>query len=270
MLQWLIAGTACPADSDSLTAATTGARVRLSVDFLAPREDFVAQPSSDVEGAVVGNSVQTPSRDVDRQWFILGRWQEYEGEARANLLRISGIAAFYLVELVNYHGLRLGLFEMPQVVERPFHQAVTALALAWLVVALAVQLCLSQRVFPSQLKFLSTLGDVVLLTGTLTVANGPRSPLVAVYFVVIALAALRLNLPLVRFATVGSMAGYVFLLGYARWFTDRDLRVPRYHQIILLLALALTGIVLGQVIRRVHKLAKDYAARVESNKGRAS
>jgi len=25
----------------------------------------------------------------DRQWFIVGRWQEYEGEGRANLLRIA-------------------------------------------------------------------------------------------------------------------------------------------------------------------------------------
>ena len=31
----------------------------------------------------------------DREWFIVGRWQEYEGEARANLLRIAGIGAFY-------------------------------------------------------------------------------------------------------------------------------------------------------------------------------
>ena len=69
--------------------------------------------------------------DIDRQWFIVGRWQEYEGEARANLLRIIGIAAFYFVELANYHGLRLGFFEMPRVVEKQFHQSVTALAVAW-------------------------------------------------------------------------------------------------------------------------------------------
>ena len=117
------------------------------------------------------------------------------------------------------------------------------------------------------LKFLSTGCDIVLLTGILMVAQGPRSPLVVGYFLVIALATLRFNLPLVRMATVGSMAGYLFLLGYARWFTDRDLHVPRYHQIIVLLALGLTGIVLGQVIRRVHALAKEYAARTAQNGG---
>jgi hypothetical protein len=60
------------------------------------------------------------------------------------------------------------------------------------------------------------------------------------------------------------MAGYLALLGYAKWFADRDLRVPRYHQIILLLALALTGVVLGQVIRRVRRIAEEYAARIEA------
>ena len=83
----------------------------------------------------------------------------------------------------------------------------------------------------------------------------------------IALSTLRFNLSLVRLATVGSMAGYLVLLGYALWLTERDLRVPRYHQIIVLLALALSGIVLGQVIRRVRAVAKQYADRVQSSEG---
>ena len=33
----------------------------------------------------------------DRAWGIAQRWQEYEGEARANLLRICAIGAFYLL-----------------------------------------------------------------------------------------------------------------------------------------------------------------------------
>jgi len=216
----------------------------------------------------MAGGVQAASAEGDRQWFIVGRWQEYEGEARANVLRIIGIAAFYLVELVNYHGLQLGWFEMPKVVEKPFHQAITALAVAWTMVALGVLLCLSQRVFPAVLKFVSTGCDVVLLTAVLTVADGPSSPMVIGYFLVIALSTLRFNLPLVRMATVGSMLGYLFLLGYARWFHE-ELRVPRYHQLIFLLALALCGIVLGQVIRRVRGLAKEYADRLQASREEA-
>jgi hypothetical protein len=199
----------------------------------------------------------------DRSWYIVGRWQEYEGEARANLFRIVGVAAFYLVELANYYGLRLGVFEMPAVRPREFHHAVTALAVAWVMLALGVQLCLRNRVFPASLKFLSTGGDLLLLTGLLCVAEGPRSPAVAAYFAVLALAALRLNVPLMRAATAGAVVGYLFVLGRANWITRHD--VPRYHQAIVLICLGLTGACLVHVVRRVRGMAEEYARRIASS-----
>ena len=192
----------------------------------------------------------------DRQWFIVGRWQEYEGEGRANLLRIAGIGVFYGIELANY---------WTGEVDRPFHQAVTALALTWAMVGLGVLLCLAQHVFPASLKFLSTAADLVLLTAILVLADGPKSPLVVAYFLLIVLATIRFSLGLIWFASIGSILCYMFLLGYAKWFAERDIRVARYQQAIVLAALALTGIVLGQVIRRVRKIAVDYAARVAAD-----
>ena len=47
-------------------------------------------------------SVGAHSEVGDRRWCIVGRWQEFEGEGRTNLLRIAGLAAFYIVELINY------------------------------------------------------------------------------------------------------------------------------------------------------------------------
>jgi hypothetical protein len=178
-------------------------------------------------------------------------------------LRIIGIAAFYSVELANYTGFRLGFFEMPQVesVDRAFHLAVTALAVAWTMTALAVQIFLGRQVFPAGLKFLSTGADILLLTCILCVSNGPRSPLVVGYFLIVAISALRFSLPLVRFATIGSMLGYLAVLGYAKWFAVFDLRVPRYHEVMFLLALGLTGISIGQVIRAVRSMAVEYEAR---------
>ncbi len=204
------------------------------------------------------------SARADRQWFIVGRWQEYAGEARANLLRIATIGSFYVIELLNYHGLDLGPLQMPATVDQQFHTVVTALAIAWTMVALGTQLCLNLRVFPSGLKYVTTGCDVVLLTTILTVADGPRSPLVVGYFLIIVLSTLRFQLRLVWCSTLGSMAGYLFLNGYARWFAgdERALSVPRYQQFIVLLALALTGIILGQVIRRVRALADEFAQRL--------
>ena len=200
-----------------------------------------------------------------RQWFIVGRWQQFEGEYRANVLRIIGIGAFYLIELANYHGLKLGAFELPPVagVDEPFHQAVTALAVAWAMVALGTILCLRGGVFPASLKFATTATDVVLLTAILTVADGPRSPLVVGYFLIVVLSTIRFDLALVRFAAAASIGGYLFLLGYAKWFSDRDLNVPRYHQVISVLALVLCGVVLGQAVRRVRRLADEYAERLQ-------
>jgi hypothetical protein len=206
----------------------------------------------------------------DRSWYIARRWREYEGEGRSNLLRIIGIAAFYSVELANYTGFRLGFFEMPKVetVDRTFHQEVTALALAWTMTAVAVQICLSRQVFPAALKFLSTGADILLLTCILCVSNGPKSPLIVGYFLIVAISALRFSLGLVRFATVGSMLGYLVVLGYAKWFAASDLRVPRYHEVMFLLALGLTGITIGQVIRAVRSIAVDYETRRATLTGR--
>jgi len=212
-------------------------------------------------------TIDTESRHSphDRQWFIVSRWQQYDGEARANLLRIVGIAAFYIIEMIN-HGGRLGAIGLPQVSSDRFHAEVTALAVAWTMVALATLVCLRRQFFPAAMKFVTTGCDLVLLTAVLTVADGPRSPLVVAYFLIIALAALRLNLRLMWMATLGSMAGYLFLLGYVDYCAPADrtavMSVPRYYQLIILVALALAGVILGQVIRRVRTMAEDFARRV--------
>src|SRR6185295_18246765 len=96
-------------------------------------------------------------------------------------------------------------------------------------------------------------------------AAGPNSPLVLAYFVIIALAALRFSLGLVWFSTLGAMAGYWLLVGLedaktSRWF-DAQHAVPPVTQLITLLSLGLTGIVIGQVVRRVRAIADEYSAR---------
>ena len=212
---------------------------------------------------------------AEREWFIVGRWEEFEGEGRANLLRLVGITALYGVELMNYYGLNLGVFEMPQVASRAFHLAVTMLTLAWAMLCLGVLLCRRQGIFPGWLKYLSTACDLILLTAILMLADGPRSPLVVAYFLIIALASLRFNLRLIWCASGGAVAGYLFLLGFARWgsipgWDKPDMTVPRHSQVIFMVALVLTGVILGQVIRRVRGLAEAYARRLAENRGGTS
>lgn len=196
-------------------------------------------------------------RQADRQWFIIGRWQEFEGEGRANLLRVIAIGAFYVVELINFYGLKS--------VDKDVHDRFTFISVAWVLLALAVLLCLRRLILPVILKYISTSADILLLTTLAAVGRGPASSLVFVYFLIIALAALRFNLPLVRYATIGCMLGYIALLGNAdsSWF-DAEHVVPVAEELIMLVSLALTGIVIGQVIRRVRALAGAYAKRMDA------
>lgn len=222
-------------------------------------------------GAMPGMAKSQVASAADRQWLVIGRWQEYAGEARANLLRIAGIGSFYVIELVNYHGLHLGPIDLPATVDLEFHQQMTALAVAWTMMALATLVCLRLRIFPDWLKYATTLGDVALLTTILMVADGPRSPLVVGYFLIIVLATLRFQLRLIWCATLASMMGYLWMAAVARLHASLgdtpDLSVPVYYQLIMLLALALTGIVLGQVIRRVRAMAEDLSRRLSRGQG---
>lgn len=213
----------------------------------------------------------------DRSWFIAQRWQQFEGEARANLLRITAIGTFYLIHLWSYFSSQgklpdWGVLQLAGEGEvgKKFHVMVTLLAIAWSMLAVGVHLSLRARIFPTWISLVSTLGDVVFLTSMLLISNGPKSPLLVGYFLIIALASLRFDLWLVRVTTVATTVGYLCLLGYAKWpatfgrDATVDLTVPRYHQMIFLVGLALTGIIMGQVVRRVRLLTQQSFSRSES------
>jgi len=215
---------------------------------------------------------------LEQSWYIAQRWQAYDAEGRANLLRIIAIGAFYLVHLWSYFSAqgRLPNFGFLQVAEagevsQRFHVLVTLLAVAWAMLALGILLALQQRIFPRWLPYLSTGCDIVLLTSIICLGSVARSPLVAGYFLILVLATLRLSLPLIWFATGGCALAYLCVLGCAKWPSTFgidsiapaavDIRVPRYHQMIVMLAIVLAGVMLGQIVRRVRRLAEEFAQR---------
>ncbi|HEX6963827.1 MAG TPA: hypothetical protein VF175_18310 [Lacipirellula sp.] len=210
----------------------------------------------------------------DRAWHIVQRWQQYEGEARANLLRLAAIGVFYLLHLWHYLGSQgklpnWGLLQLDKVGEadRRFHVLATLLALTWVMAAAAVHLCLRHRIFPGWISSASTLVDLAMLTSVLCISTGPQSPLVVGYLLVIVMSGLRFSLPLVRTATIGAAIGYVCVLGVAKW-PERfgrdaalDLRVPRYEQLAMLAAIILCGVFVGQIIRGARYMAARFAER---------
>lgn len=202
-------------------------------------------------------------------WQTACRWRQYESEVRVNLIRIAAVGVFYAVHLVHQVAASgnhrifavLGL-DAGTVLPKPNHVAVTCLALAWVMLALFIHSLLLARRFPRWLMYVSTGGDILLLTGVLALTSGARSPLVAGYFLIVMMAGLRLDLWLVRATAAGTLIGYLVLLGSSRWPVGlaklNELpTVPRYHQLMVVAALSLSGVVVGQWIRHARRLARD-------------
>lgn len=193
-------------------------------------------------------------------WHVTRRLAALRGEERANLLRVIGVAVFYALEVLNYRGLSLGGLRVAPVdgVDADFHAMATALAVAWIALAAAVLVALKSHLFPPALKYVSTGADLVLLTAVLTLADGPRSPVLLALLLVIVLAGTRLDRGLVAFATAGAVAGYGFVLldvGVRR----PALQVPPHWQLTTVAALILCGVVTSAILVEVRRAVEAYS-----------
>lgn len=203
------------------------------------------------------------------RWAAARRLRQYEAEIRVNLVRIAAVGAFYLVHLLHHFaasgkhawlgflGLEGGAWLTPQL-----HLAVTCIVLAWVMAALVVQQLLQAGLFPRWLMYASTGADLCFLTAILTLSSGAASPLIAGYFLIIIMSGLRFDVRLVRLTTCGAICGYAFLLGAARWpmgLTAINTLpvVPRYQELMVVAALLLAGVVVGQWLWHVRKLVDD-------------
>lgn len=185
--------------------------------------------------------------------------ERWVGEVRVNLLRIVAITAFYGWHLFNYFRHDPDL--TPQI-----HFALTAACLSWGIGALALHAALVRRICPPSLQFGAIAVDTLMATTVLLIADGPKSPLVIAYFLVVASAALRLDLRAVWLAVLLSVAGYATLCGQAKW-RRPELTVPRRAQVTLALGLGCAGLFAGQMVRQAKRLARDYGERLTSTDG---
>ena len=202
--------------------------------------------------------------EVEDRWADARRIESWAGEVRVNLVRLAALIAFYGQHLVNVY-----LSPNDPSLTGAYHLAVTSLCMAWSIVALMLYVCLSRRWLPPGLGYAATAADLVLITALLALGGDPRSPLLVLYFLVIAAAPLRLSLGLVNAAAIGSVLGYLFLLGhhivrvgYERYYSNPELRIPRTHEAIVVLGLATAGVLAGQVVRQARRLALGYPVAV--------
>jgi hypothetical protein len=194
-------------------------------------------------------------------WEDARRLEAWAGEVRVNLLRLIGIILFYGRHLVEW-----ALAPRDAPIRGTYHLAVTAIVLVWGAAVVTLHLRLHQPKVPPWLKYATTIWDAVLITALCAVAGGPKSPLVLLFFPLIATAPLRPSLRLVYAATLAAMLGYLFLLGHYVWYrigfekyyATPELRIPRRQEAIMLLALLVCGLLAGQVVRQMQRLvARD-------------
>jgi hypothetical protein len=201
----------------------------------------------------------------DCDWHVVSRWLDLAAEYRANLLRVIAVTVLYLVHLANHFGMNLAGLQIPPIRNEQVHNAVTVIVAAWTLLAISVQGFLSLRFFPKWLKYVTTTLDILLLTLVLRVSDGPRGPLVAGYFLILATTSLRSDLWLVRFATCLCAAAYLGLgLVDIRYPRQGQTPAPYYQSLLMLASLALAGLIQGQVVRQAQAVARAYAARRSS------
>jgi hypothetical protein len=193
----------------------------------------------------------------DLAWEDARRLEAWAGEVRVNLLRLIGIILFYGRHLIEW-----AMAPKDSAVRGTYHVTVTAIALAWGAAVVVLHLWLRQPKVPPWLKYTTTLWDAAMITALCAVAGGPGSPLVLLYFPLIATAPLRPSLRLVYVATLAAMLGYLFLLGHYAWYrvgfekyyATPELRIPRRQEAIMMLALVVCGLLAGQVVRQMRRL----------------
>jgi hypothetical protein len=203
----------------------------------------------------------------DDRWADAQRLEAWAGEVRVNLIRAIALIVFYA-----HHLLEVYVWKDPAITPQ-FNAAVTAVVLAWTAAIFVLHFCLSRRWVPPALKYVATFWDLTLVTALLIVSpDGPRSPLIFLYFVVVAASPLRLSLPLVQVTTFAAMAAalvqmghYVFIrIGRAAYYeTDNPARLSRASEIIFLFALGACGLLAGQVVRQARRLVQGYPVAVE-------
>lgn len=152
--------------------------------------------------AVTGRGAEGANPRVT-SWEDAARVESWAAETRVNLLRAAGVAAFYSHHAFNVYVLKV------QWLSGAFNESMTRLALAWVVGIAAHHALLARRKNPMWARVASTIWDLLMTTALLMVAEGPRSPLVVVYLIVIALAGLRLSRMLVWISGVGALAGFM-------------------------------------------------------------
>ncbi len=170
--------------------------------------------------------------------------------------RVTALAIFYLVELVNF---ALGT------VPARFHEQITVLTAAWAISSFALQQCLKYQRWSIPARFLWGILDSSLLLAVLLVADGAASPLVVGYPLLIVASGLWFRVRFVWFMTALCLASYgVLLVDFYHWSPElQDRFDPAWDRhVVFLVALLVTAGIVAYLVDRVRSLSSYFGQRL--------
>lgn len=193
--------------------------------------------------------------------------EAWAGELRVNLIRIVAIALFYGRHLIEW-----AMADKNAAVRGQYHVTVTLAVIVWSFEAAVLHAWLLRRRYDPWLKYFAVLWDAIMITFLCVVGGGPGTPMLLLYFALIASTPLRVSIRLVYVATASAMLGYLFMLGHYAWYeigfhryyASPELRIPRNQEAITLLAMLVCGLFAGQVVRQMHRQTSGQAAELSA------
>lgn len=177
--------------------------------------------------------------------------EEKSGERKVNIIRLIAISAFFADEIINYYFLGA--------VEPRIHARTIWTLLAWELFAVAAwhRVNLGNH-YARWMKYASTGVDTLFLTFIIIALEANSGPLISLYYLLIAQSALRYSRNAIFTVTGLSVAGYAAVW----WFSFGNTLiqpVSAYVAGIHLLAMAVMGLTVGDVVRKMRGLVQKFA-----------
>lgn len=198
--------------------------------------------------------------EVPDAWAGVQRIEGWTGESRVNMIRLAAVIGFYLNHLYHLgsHGQAEGLMR--------YHMLVTLLSFAGGVAAFELGRMLRARYFPPWMPYATMLWDTLLVTSIALLGNGPLSPVVLLYFIILAGSPLRLSRRFVVVTWCAVFAGYNFLLGHQLQYRP-DVRVPHDEIHVVYLSMVFTALMAGQSVRQARRISDGHAVVLQGPQG---
>ena len=194
------------------------------------------------------NAIFPSLDDLSEQLVWLQRRETWAGDVKANFIRMVALVIFTINEIFNYYLLHA--------VDKRFHIGSLIIISLWVIASINFHILLRRHWLPRATPYLMPSVDIFLVTWLILLGDGPKSPLVGIYFLIIALAALRLYPAAVLYTSCASAIGYL-----ATWIFVKHQKpifaVPHFHVVITILCLLFMGIILAHGLTRVYVLLSE-------------